>query len=116
VITEYCILIKDLAAGARLPKGIYFAKLIRQEYYFGPLIHQYIKERYMDTVLFVLILIGGLVTFLGAVLNWTWIYRSKRSKSIVSTLGLTGARIFYGIVGLGLMILSVLSISGFFDS
>jgi hypothetical protein len=70
----------------------------------------------MDNFLYVLIFIGGLITFLGAILNWTWIYRSRRSKSIVSTLGLSGARIFYAIVGLALMIISVLSIMGVFDS
>ena len=70
----------------------------------------------MDNVLYVLLFIGGLITLLGSILNWTWIYRSRRSKSIVSTLGLSGARIFYGIVGLVLMVVSALSIFGVFDS
>ena len=70
----------------------------------------------MDTILYVLLFIGGLITLLGAILNWTWIYKSRRSKSIVSTFGLLGARIIYSIVGLALMILSVLSMIGVFDS
>jgi hypothetical protein len=70
----------------------------------------------MENILYVLIFIGGLITLLGSILNWTWIYRSRRSKSIVSTLGLSGARIFYSIIGLALMIISVLSILGVFDS
>lgn len=70
----------------------------------------------MENVLYILLFIGGLITLLGAILNWTWIFKSKRSKSIVSTLGLSGARFFYGIVGLALMILSALSIFGVFDS
>ena len=70
----------------------------------------------MDTILYVLLFIGGLITLLGAILNWTWIYRSKRSKSIVKSFGLTGARIIYGIIGFALMVLSVLSMLGVFDS
>ena len=70
----------------------------------------------MDTVLYVLLFIGGLITLLGAILNWTWIYKSRRSKSIVSTFGLSGARIIYSIIGLAIMILSVLSMIGVFDS
>ena len=70
----------------------------------------------MYTLIYVLLFIGGLITLLGAILNWTWIFRSRRSKSIVSTFGLSGARIIYGIVGLALMVLSVLSMLGVFDS
>ena len=70
----------------------------------------------MYTVLYVLLFIGGLITLLGSILNWTWIYKSRRSKSIVSTFGLSGARLIYGIVGLALMIINVLSIFGVFDS
>lgn len=58
----------------------------------------------METILYALIFIAGLITFLGSVLNWTWMYRSKKSKRAVSTLGLTGARIIYGVLGLGIMV------------
>jgi hypothetical protein len=68
----------------------------------------------MEDVLFVLLFMGGLVTFLGAVLNWTWMYRSRRSKAMVTTLGLTGARILYGIIGLVIMVTTALSILGVF--
>lgn len=66
----------------------------------------------MENVLYALLFIGGLITFLGAVLNWTWMYRSRRSKSIVTTLGLTGARIIYGLIGLVLMVGTALTILG----
>lgn len=58
----------------------------------------------MDIIIYALFFTAGLTTFLGSLLNWTWMYRSKRSKSIVSTLGLTGARIIYGLLGLVIMI------------
>lgn len=66
----------------------------------------------MDIILYALIFIAGLITFLGSVLNWTWMYRSKRSKRIVSALGLTGARIIYGVLGLLIMVLISLRYSG----
>ena len=57
----------------------------------------------METILYILVFVAGLITFIGAVLNWEGMYRSRRAKRIVSSFGLKGARIVYGIVGLFIM-------------
>jgi hypothetical protein len=68
----------------------------------------------MDTLIVILVFIGGLITLLGAVLNWKGMYRSRRAKGIVSTVGLTGARIIYSLVGLLLMIVAILGFTGYY--
>jgi hypothetical protein len=66
----------------------------------------------MNTIIYLLVFLGGLTTLLGAILNWEGMYRSRRAKGIVSTLGLQGARIFYGVVGVFIMGAAIV---GYFD-
>lgn len=68
----------------------------------------------MEIIIYVAVIISGLITFVGAVLNWGWMYRSRRAKSIISFLGLTGARIFYGILGLFIIVVGILALLGNF--
>ena len=68
----------------------------------------------METILYIAVIISGLVTLLGAVLNWQGMYKSRRAKSIVSFLGLTGARIFYGVLGLFIFVVGILALIGIF--
>jgi len=68
----------------------------------------------MDTIIYVLMIVVGLITFLGAVLNWQGLYKSRRAKGIVSVFGLTGARIVYGIVGFLLIGAAILGLVGYF--
>jgi hypothetical protein len=68
----------------------------------------------METILYIVVIISGLITLLGAVLNWQGMYKSRRAKSIVSFLGLTGARIFYGVLGLFIVVVGILALIGTF--
>jgi hypothetical protein len=52
----------------------------------------------------VLILIG-LFSILGGVLNWNWFMNNSRARFFVNILGRNGARIFY--IGLGLFLVVV---------
>jgi hypothetical protein len=69
----------------------------------------------METIIYILVFIAGLITVVGAVLNWEGMYRSRRSKGIVSTFGLKGARIVYGIVGSFIMGAAIVGYFGFFN-
>jgi uncharacterized membrane protein len=69
----------------------------------------------METVIYILVFIAGLITFAGAVLNWEGMYRSRRARGIVSTFGLKGARIVYGIVGLVIMGAAIVGYFGVFS-
>ena len=68
----------------------------------------------MDSIIYVIMILTGLVTFLGAVLNWQGMYKSRRAKGIVSVFGLTGARIVYGIVGFLIMGAALLGFLGYY--
>ena len=68
----------------------------------------------MDTIIYILMIVMGLITFLGAVLNWQGMYKSRRAKGIVSVFGLTGDRIVYGIVGFLLIGAAILGLVGYF--
>jgi hypothetical protein len=64
----------------------------------------------IDVVLGAAVLIGGLITLLGAILNKDWLLRNPSAHRIVRALGRGGARILYGFLGLlsfGLGVLAV---------
>ncbi len=68
----------------------------------------------MNTIIYIVMILVGLITFLGAVLNWQGMYKSRRAKGIVSVFGLTGARIVYGIVGFLIMGAAILGLLGYY--
>jgi hypothetical protein len=37
----------------------------------------------METIIYILVFIAGLITLIGAVMNWEGMYRSRRAKRIV---------------------------------
>ncbi len=41
----------------------------------------------------------GLFCLLGALMNWDWFFRARKSAMINRLFGRKGARIFYGILG-----------------
>lgn len=51
-------------------------------------------------VLGAIVLIGGLISLLGALFNWDWLLRNPSAVRIVRALGRGGARILYGFLGL----------------
>lgn len=68
----------------------------------------------MNTIIYIVMILVGLITFLGAVLNWQGMYKSRRAKGVVSVFGLTGARIVYGIVGFLIMGAAILGLLGYY--
>lgn len=42
----------------------------------------------METIIYILVFIAGLITLVGAVINWEGMYRCRRAKGIVSVFGL----------------------------
>jgi hypothetical protein len=69
----------------------------------------------METIIYILVFIGGAITLIGAILNWESMYKNRRARIIVSSFGLTGARIFYGIIGLLLMGGALAGLLGIFN-
>ena len=69
----------------------------------------------MLNIVLILVMVGGLITLLGAIIGWEGMFRDRRSKRIVDSFGITGARIIYGIVGTTIAIVAMLSLLGFFD-
>jgi len=53
----------------------------------------------------IVIILIGLFSILGGLLDWDWFMNSWRARFFVNILGRTGARLFY--VGLGIFIIIV---------
>ena len=58
---------------------------------------------------------AGVFSILGAICNWDWFMNARKARSVVSLLTRGGARIFYGILGLLLVVLGVLGATGIID-
>ena len=58
---------------------------------------------------------GGAFSILGAICNWEWFMNARKAKFIVKVFTRNGARIFYGLLGLALVILGVLGAIGAID-
>ena len=52
-----------------------------------------------------LLILIGLFSILGGILNWNWFMNSWRARFFVNVFGRNGARIFY--VGLGVFLVAV---------
>jgi len=59
----------------------------------------------MKTMVHLLFLVAGIVAITAALLNWEWFFTSKNALFVRSR---NQARIFYGIVGLLLIVLAVI--------
>ena len=58
---------------------------------------------------FGLILVAfGIFSICGAAFDWDWFINSRKARFFVAILGRTGARIFYGILGLVIIVIGVL--------
>ncbi|EAZ92987.1 immunity 17 family protein [Crocosphaera chwakensis] len=54
------------------------------------------------------LILAGLFSLCGAIFNWNWYMNHRKARFIVKILGRAGARIFYGVLGLGFIILGSL--------
>jgi small neutral amino acid transporter SnatA (MarC family) len=64
---------------------------------------------FLDSSYFQLLLIagGGLFSIAGAVFNWDWFMNNDRAQPFVNFFGREGARVFYVVLGLVLIVLGV---------
>ncbi|NDV55805.1 hypothetical protein D0T51_08720 [Parabacteroides sp. 52] len=59
-----------------------------------------------------LFLFAGLFSLLASCLNWEWFFTTQKSEYIVRTLGRSGARIFYGLLGVALITCGLIGLFG----
>jgi hypothetical protein len=52
--------------------------------------------------------ITGIFVIFGAILNWDWFFTSWRAEIFVRLFGRNGARVFYGILGIGFILMGFL--------
>lgn len=57
----------------------------------------------------------GLFVCSAAFFNWDWYYELQKARWIQSICGRTGARVFFGIFGIGLIVLGAIIASGTFS-
>lgn len=59
----------------------------------------------MDDPRGLFIVFAGLFSMAGGIFNWEWYMTNRRARLFVRIFGRSGARVFYGILGLGFVIL-----------
>lgn len=58
------------------------------------------------------IVAAGLFAIAGAAFDWDLFMNNRKARLFVATLGRTGARIFYALLGLGITVLGALITAG----
>lgn len=59
-------------------------------------------------IFFTILIIGcGIFSLLGAVQNWDWFFNNRKARPFVSIFGRLGARIFYAILGIFIIVIGV---------
>lgn len=61
----------------------------------------------IHNILQTIFLIGGIVVFLAALLDWEWFFASRNAAPVVRYLGRTKSRLFYGTAGLFLIAVAI---------
>lgn len=64
----------------------------------------------MDTrilILIILLIAGGAFSLLGAIFDWDFFFNSYKARRMVNFIGKTGARIFYVVVGVFLIVFGI---------
>lgn len=64
-------------------------------------------SEYFILVIFILL---GLFSLVSAVFNFDWYFRTTGALTFVNWLGRTGARIFYALLGIGLIVCGILGL------
>jgi small neutral amino acid transporter SnatA (MarC family) len=67
----------------------------------------------MELFLNILFIVVGLFVLLVSIMNWDWFFTSTKAQRLIRLIGRTGARIFYTIIALLLIIFGIGSITGF---
>ncbi|MGN1416446.1 MAG: Imm17 family immunity protein [Oscillospiraceae bacterium] len=53
----------------------------------------------------------GLFSIAGAVFDWDFFFSNSKARVFVRLLGRTGARIFYGILGIAIIIMGIMVVT-----
>ncbi|MCC8153756.1 MAG: immunity 17 family protein [Tannerellaceae bacterium] len=61
-------------------------------------------SEYLFLLLFIMI---GALAFSAAVFNFNWFFTTRQAKTFVNWLGRNGARFFYGLLGLALIVCGI---------
>jgi len=62
--------------------------------------------------MWLVLLAGGIFCIAGALFNWDWFMENKRSRYGIRLFSRNGARIFYCVIGLAIIVLGFLGMSG----
>jgi small neutral amino acid transporter SnatA (MarC family) len=62
-------------------------------------------SEYLVLAIFIL---SGSVSLAASICNFDWFFQSRNSSTFVNRLGRTGARLFYGLIGIALIAAGVL--------
>lgn len=55
---------------------------------------------------------AGIFSICGAAFDWDWFINSRKARFFVATFGRTGARIFYSVLGIVIVVLGTLIMLG----
>lgn len=62
----------------------------------------------MHIILTIFFVISGIFSILCAILDWDWFFSSRRAAPFVRIFGRNGARIFYIVLGLFIIIVGII--------
>lgn len=61
-------------------------------------------------ILYILLFVGcGIFSILASVKNWDWFFNNHKARPFVRIFGRTGARIFYGLLGIFIIFVGVMA-------
>jgi hypothetical protein len=64
-----------------------------------------------ETVVVIFCVIAGLFSLISSIVNWSWFFNNRRAQAMVKIFGYKGARIFYGILGVILLLIGLFILS-----
>jgi hypothetical protein len=67
----------------------------------------HIKQVELNTMETLILVAIGAFSLSGAIFNWNWFMNSRRARFVSMILTRTGARIFYGLLGITLIIIGL---------
>ena len=63
----------------------------------------------METFAYILFILAGAFSILASVKNWDWYFNNRKARPFVRIFGRTGARIFYGLLGIFIIVVGVVA-------
>lgn len=63
----------------------------------------------MEILMVLIIVACGIFSICGAVFNWDWYFNNRKARGVVAIFGRTGARIFYTILGVVIIVMGIVT-------